>query len=224
MRRSWLFAVGLALGASALASACGNESAVIGDGDAGSSDTGAPLDDAGAPLDDGGEEITDGGSNIDPDGGPADAGLPDGGACNAVINDAPAVVSTCISVLPAFTGGALVAGKYWLTGVAALGSPAFCKSSFVPTGIKETVEMTLSGATATMNVAFEVGGFPTYHRTSTLTPGANDSSPAAGEATCPPGGAGPVRYTSRVNSNGKQIVLALLPYGKGAAIYRFEKQ
>lgn len=228
MRKAWLVIGSLAVG-SAFAAACGNDAVTVGGGDdAGGAEASTPPSDGSAPPgdggDDGGDIVNDGGANIDVDAGDDDAGA-DAGRCNAVLNDAPATVSTCISLVPQFTGGALVPGKHWLTGVAALGSQAFCQGTFIPVGFKETLDLAVTGGTATLNTAFEIGGPPVRHRTSTLTPGAGDTSPAAAQATCPAlGAAGSVPYSSRVSPAGKQVVLALLPYGRGAAIYRFERQ
>ena len=226
----WLVIGGILIGTAASMAACGDTASVEPASDAGSgSETSTPIDDASVPFSDGGddaggEEITDGGSNFDPDAGD-DGGLPDGGSCNAIVNDAQPVVSTCISLLPKLNGGALVAGTYHLTGVAALGTATFCQTQFVPTGFKETVEMTVAGGVGTLQSVVEIAGFPPRHRTSTLAPGPGDTSPAKGQPTCPTLGAeGNLAYASRLSPGGKQVVVALLPYGKGLAIYRFEKK
>jgi hypothetical protein len=218
MQKTWLVIGVLAAGASALAAACGNDSVGVGAEDAGA-ESSVAADGGGVPVGDAGD--LDAGEVVTDD---DDAGA-DAGPCNAVANTAPSTVSTCISLIPKFSGGAIVPGTYWLTAVAALGSATFCQGTFIPVGFKETVDVTVTGGTATLESVFEIGGPPTHHRSATITPGAGDTSPATSQATCPTLGAtGNVRYTSRLNAGGKQVILALLPYGAGAAIYRFEKQ
>lgn len=225
--RAWLSLAAVACGGALALGACGGDDAGIGTSDAGADATTSPADDGGGPLADGGEDggelITDGGSNIDLDAGDDDAG-PDGGACHALVNDAPPVVSTCVSKLPPLTGGAIVPGKYFLTGVAALGSLTFCQNAFVPVGFKERMDVSAAGSGATFETVLSIGGLPDRRTTSTAVPGAGDTSPADVTNVCPNNNAGKVGYTSVVNANGKQILLLLLPYGKGLGVYRLEKQ
>ncbi len=174
-----------------------------------------------------GDLIDDGGSNIDPDasddGGLDDAG-PDGGACNKTTNAAAPVQSTCSSLKPRFGGGALVAGTYHLTAVAALGAPAFCQNQFNSVKIQQTLEVTVNAGIATIQSVAVAGVARERHTTSMLTPGANNTSPGAIAATCPLAGASsPVPYTSNVRGGTQQLILQL-PYGNGEGLYRYDKQ
>ncbi|MEA2748383.1 MAG: hypothetical protein QOI41_2526 [Myxococcales bacterium] len=170
-----------------------------------------------------GEVIADGGSNIDPDAGDDDAGT-DAGPCNTLANTAPAISSVCVSFAPVLGGGKLVAGTYFLTHVAALATPSFCQTKFVPTGFKETLDLTVSATgVGTAETHTNVGGGGSRHRTSTLTPAPADKSPLEAAPTCPPSAATSAPYASAVN-NGKQELVLRLAYGKGEALYRFEKQ
>ena len=170
-----------------------------------------------------GETISDGGSNFDPDAGGDDAGI-DGGPCNALANTATAITSTCVSFAPVLGGGELVAGTYFLTHVAALATQTFCQTKFVPTGFKETLSLTVDAmGVATAETVTTVAGGATRHRTSTLTPSAGDKSPLQAASTCPAGATAPVPYVTTL-ANGKQELVMRLPYGKGEALYRFEKQ
>jgi len=188
-------------------------------------ETGATGQDATSPADAAadGETIADGGSNIDPDAGDDDAGV-DGGPCNMVANTATAISSTCVSFAPVLGGGALVAGTYFLTQVDALGTQSFCQTKFVPTGFKETLDLTVDGAgvgTAETVTTIAAGG--TRHRTSTLTPSGTDKSPLQVASTCPVGAPAPTPYASGM-VNGKQQLVLRSAYGKGEALYRFVKQ
>jgi hypothetical protein len=196
---------------------------------------GSPSDEAGADAPQPGEagtdgaadsgEVTDGGSNIEPDASASDDAGPDGGPCNAVSNDAPAIASICISVLPLFEGGPIEPGTYYLTAVAAIASKAFCQSSFIPTGFRETMVVTVDPAgVATAELAVQIAGSGVLHRTASFAPGSGGTSPATGTSTCPPDVPGKVPYTSAVRNTGRHVLSLLLPYGKGAAVYRFEKQ
>jgi len=169
-----------------------------------------------------GETIADGGSNIDPDAGSDDAGI-DGGPCNALANTAPPITSTCVSFAPVLGGGTLVAGTYFLTRVAALAPQTFCQTKFVPTGFKETLELTVAAGVGTAETVTTVAGGATRHRTSTLTPAPADKSPLEAAPTCPAGAPAPVPYASTL-TNAKQELVMRLPYGKGEALYRYEKQ
>lgn len=236
-RRSSMLLVVLAItsGASLATFACGGSSgSSIGDSTA--DDGGADGATASATASDPGagdgttpdaapsaESVNDGGANIDPDAGGLDDAGPDGGACNAVANAAPAVTSSCISVIPTFGGGSLVAGTYYLESVQAIGGPAFCKNAFVPTGFRETVELTVSAGVGTAESAMEIGTTGLHHRTRTLTPGANDTSPAVMTPVCPASAAVTVRYESAVAS-GRQRLVVLGAYGSGTAVYTYAKQ
>jgi hypothetical protein len=168
------------------------------------------------------DPISDGGSNVDLDGGDDDAG--DGGSCNALANDAPAITSTCISLNPPLNGGALVPGKYYLVGVTALASPSFCQNQFVATGFKQTVDLTVSGAgvgTAQTVTALATGN--ARRRTATFTPGAGNTSPLTATTICPVGDSGNAAYASAV-INGTQTLILRLAYGSGQALYRYRKQ
>lgn len=235
MARRSLFGLGFfsLLAAVVATQACGGSSdgnvpatptseAGTGDETGGGDTDGGSLVDAAvdAPAD--GETIADGGSNIDPDAGTDDAGL-DGGPCNTLANGAAPVTSTCVSFAPILGGGALVAGSYFLTHVAALAAPNFCQTKFVPTGFKETLELTVAGGVGTVETATSLAGGGTRHRTSTLTPAAGDKSPLEAAPTCPPGAPTSAGYASAL-VNGKQELVLRLPYGKGEALYRFEKQ
>ena len=189
-------------------------------------ETGAADQDATPPADAGsdGEAITDGGSNIDPDAGSDDGGL-DGGPCNTLANTAPAISSACASFAPVLGGGALVAGTYFLTQVDALGPQTFCQTKFVPTGFKETLELTVDAAgVGTAETVTTIGGGGTRHRTSTLTPSATDKSPLQAASICPVETPTTAPYASAM-INAKQELVLRLPYGKnGEALYRFVKQ
>jgi len=230
MRRRSVLGVLIAFGSSgAVVAACGVDASSI-DAPDGGIDGATSVDEASVgdegstppPADAGadGEVITDGGGNVDPDAGDeADAAV-----CNAVANDAPAIMSTCASLAPALGGGALVAGTYHLTDVVALAPAAFCQNAFQPVSFKQTIALTVGGdGVGTANVASQVAAQPTRTRTSTLDPGANDSSPMVATPTCPPASGGPVEYFSGLR-NQKQVIVMRLAYGQAQALYRFEKQ
>jgi hypothetical protein len=221
-------------GALAAVAACGDE-ATIDPVDAGNgaetstetdgssttnNDTGSSSSDAGID----GEAITDGGGNIDPDAGEDDAGL-DAAICNAVTNDAPAVDSECISVAPIFPGGALVAGKYYLTAVKLHAPPNFCQNAFQKASFKQTMELTVDGnGVGTANVIAQVANGPGRTRTTTLDPPANNGSPLVATPTCPPRNGGNVVYFSGLR-NAKQTLIIRGAYGQNAvADYQYEKQ
>jgi hypothetical protein len=151
-----------------------------------------------------------------------DAGV-DGGPCNALANTAPAITSACVSFAPVLGGGTLVAGTYFLTRVAALAPPTFCQTKFVPTGFKETLDLTVAGGVGTAETATNLAGGGTRHRTTTLAPAPADKSPLAAASVCPAGAPTSVPYASNL-VNGKQELVMRLPYGKGEALYRYEKQ
>ncbi len=221
-----------ALAALVATQACGGSSDGTAPGnsttsEAGTGDeTGTTDQDATPPADasSDGEAITDGGSNIDPDAGSDDGGL-DGGPCNTLMNTAPAISSACVSFAPVLGGGALVAGTYFLTQVDALAPQTFCQTKFVPTGFKETLELTVDGAgvgTAETVTTIAAGG--TRHRTSTLTPSGTNKSPLQAAPICPVETPTTTPYASAM-INGKQELVLRLPYGKnGEALYRFVKQ
>lgn len=201
--------------------------------DASGNDAGGGADagggDATADADDDGGFVSDGGSNFDAgddDAGPLDGGAPDGGRCNTLTNDAPAVNSTCVSIAPRLGGGALVAGKYYLTGVAALGSVPFCANVFVPTSFKQTITVSAPDAgAATLDSIFVAGLGRPRVTSSTLQPGAANTSPADLTQVCPTlGMPEKVPYASAVRGGGAQELLLRLPYGNGEAVYRFTKQ
>jgi hypothetical protein len=192
-----------------------------GTGSEASTDNDASAADDGAVSD--GEVIGDGGSNIDPDAGDDDAGT-DAGPCNTLANTAPPIASACVSFAPVLGGGTLVAGTYFLTHVAALATPSFCQTKFVPTGFKETLDLTVSATgVGTAETHTNVAGGGSRHRTATLTPAPADQSPLAAAPVCPPGAPASVQYASTM-VNGKQELVMRLAYGKGEALYRFAKQ
>jgi hypothetical protein len=190
------------------------------------SETGSTDEDASAAGDSAasdGEVIADGGSNIDPDAGGDDAGT-DAGPCNTLANTAPPIASACVSVVPVLGGGTLVAGTYFLTQVGALATPNFCQTKFVPTGFKETLELTVSASgVGTAETHTNVAGGGSRHRTTTLTPAAGAKSPLEVTPICPAGAPSPVPYATAL-ANAKQELVLRLPYGKGEALYRYEKQ
>jgi hypothetical protein len=205
--------------------ACGGATGAVADtpaaeGGAADGDTdGGPTVDAATD----GEIITDGGSNIDPDAGDLDGG-PDAAPCNTLSNDAPAITSKCLSVVAPLKGGALVAGKYFLVEVNALAAATFCQKSFVATGFKETLQLTVSGTgvgTAETHTSVATSG--SRRSTSTLTPLPMNRSPLGATPTCPAAASSPVAYESAI-VNGKQELVLRLPYGKAEALYRFERQ
>jgi hypothetical protein len=230
MRRTFISLSLLSLVVVSAVVACGGSDDTIAPGtDGGTGDETTPP----PPGGDGGGtdaaedgEVTDGGANIDPDAGGFDDGGPDGGPCNTVANAAPAISSSCISIVPVAEGGALVAGKYYLAAVAVLGTPNFCKNTFIPIGFRETLDLAVgSDGVGTAEIAFQIAGGNLQHRTTTFAPSAGNASPATATTICPANGnTGPVAYTSALRANNKQIVSLRLPYGAGEAIYRFEKQ
>jgi len=225
MVRGRLLVVGsfLSLFGVCAAVACGGSStgaAIPGD-DGGNAEATTGTDGAGG-TDGGDNTITDGGSNIDPDGGTNvdDAGL-DAGRCNAIDNAGAAVTSTCTSVPPTPTGGALVAGKYNLVSVTDLGSVGFCKSTFIPIGFRGSIDLTVTGTTATMETVTDIAPSTRERRTLSLTTTATNTSPLTAAETCPTTGApGNVFYSSSVQG-GKQTLALVLPYGKGTALYTY---
>jgi hypothetical protein len=186
----------------------------------------AALDDVTPPPPDAradGEAVTDGGSNIDPD------ASEDAGACAAaltLVNDAPATTSQCVSVFRDLGGGAIVPGKYHLAEVRAIATKAFCDTQFIPVGFRETAQIDpadAAGSFAVETVLQLADGAP-RRSTATLTPGPGNTSPMQVDPTCPDNAAGPVRYASGVRpETGRQAVVMLLPYGKGAAYYVFDR-
>jgi hypothetical protein len=164
----------------------------------------------------------EGGSNIDPDGG-TDL-LPDGGKCNDIDQRGGLVTSTCSSTAEALSGGKLVAGTYRLTAVTALGSLAFCRNQFVPTGFRETLELTDGTLAFVVQAVADVATLPRRRTTSTFTPFPGDTSPLTAREICPESkGATGVQYES-VTDNGKTRLTLVLPYGRGIGVYRFEKE
>lgn len=237
MRKSFLVVCGLA-GAALIAIACGDEDAVPGPTgvDAGTSSSGSSgatsssgssgtTDGGTGDDDDGGETITDGGANIDPDAGDDDDAGPDAAPCNALNADAaPRVTSKCSSQIPAFAGGALVAGTYFLKQVEDLGPASFCKNTFTPVDFEEQLVLTVDATgNGTANTATIIA--KRKERTATLTLDPPDAStPLALETTCPGKGSGKVPYTSAIR-NQKQVLILELAYGQGGrALYHFEKQ
>jgi hypothetical protein len=195
-------------------SSAGGDGAVPGDG---------AITDAEVAVD--GEVITDGGSNIDLDGGEEDDAGPDAAACNTIQNQAAAVISTCASVAPILGGGALVAGTYHLVSVTALGTQNFCNNKFVPVGFKQTVELTVAtDGVGTAQSVGQIGQSVPRHRTSTLAPGANNTSPLTATQVCPTQtAAGQFAYASGPRNN-KQAIALYDRYGQGLALYIYVKQ
>jgi hypothetical protein len=232
MRRAIWLAIGPVAFAAlvAVAEACGGGSADVGpEGDGGGEASTSPDGDVTPPsggdastTDDGGE--AEGGANFDGgDLGGDDAG-PDGGPCNEILNEAPAVASSCVSAIPVFSGGPLVAGTYYLTAVSAIGSKAFCKNTFLPVGFRQTMQVKVDATgTATAEVATQIAGGVLRHTTVTFSPKPGDATPAVGQSVCPARPAGDVPYTSAIRLN-KQILTVVLPYGAGIALYRYERQ
>ena len=89
--------------------------------------------------------------------------------------------------------------------------------------------LSIAGTGADAQIATRItsssGLISVVRRTSaTFTPTPTNTSPMQGAQTCPTAAApGDVRYRSGV-LNGKQSLDALLPYGKGGAIYHLERQ
>jgi hypothetical protein len=229
MTRGILAVTALALAAAgATVEACGGDSSPIGPGgDAGGDTSTGPETGGDTGAGDDAGEVTDGGANLDPDAdlGGDDAG-PDGAPCNGVANEAPAVASSCISLVPAPEGGAIVAGTYYLTAVAVIGSRKFCKDTFLPVGFRETMIVTVdSTGNATGEIAAQVAGGILRHSTVTFKPTPTNQTPAKTQSICPPKpDVGDVPYTSRVAVTGKQVLSVLLPYGLGFAIYRYDSK
>ena len=178
--------------------------------------------DAGDDDDSDAAAIDDGGANIDPDAGDDDdAG--DAGPCNSVTNDAASILSVCDSQIPGLTGGALVAGTYQLTDVAALGSATFCKNAFQPTRIAEMLVLTVdANGTGTAQLATMIDGKATRPVTLTLAPPTGNASPLTQTQTCPAKGGEKTIYQSDLNQ--KQILTLEENYGTGRGLYRFKMQ
>lgn len=204
------------------------------DGDANANDGSMSGDDgdANGSVDDGSESadaeqmVTEGGSNPDLDASDESTSTaPDGGPCNAITNAAVAVTSACSSEEPILGGGDLVAGTYYLKAVTAYATAAFCKSTFVPVSIRETVEMTVSASgVGTVQTVSQLANAAERRSSLSLTPGANDSSPLTEATTCPSGAASAqVKYEARTIAAATVVILRL-PYAKDEADYRFEKQ
>lgn len=199
------------------------DSAGVADGSSASGDDGSTSGDDGG----GGQVVEDGGSNLILDGGDDGGGdtTTDGGACNAITNPAPAVTSDCASLEPILAGGQLVAGTYYLAGVTTYGTAAFCKNTFIPVSIKETAEMTVIGEVGTADTVSQLATTAPRRASITLTPGANNATPLTEQITCPvTTGSQQVKYDARTNAAAKMVLVLRLPYGKGEADYRFEKQ
>lgn len=240
MKRAHLLGVfGLAAIAAITAIACGDDGdTTIASPDAGAPDGGNPVvtpvtdaattPDAGDAGDDDDDSdastIDDGGANIDPDAGDDDDDAGDAGPCNTVTNDAPSILSLCSSQIPGLTGGALVAGTYRLTQVAALGSVAFCENQFVPVRIAETMVLTVdaTGTGTAQLVTTIANSQKSKANTLTLAP-TNNASPLAQTQTCPPKDGEKTIYESVVR-NQKQLLIIEENYGTGRGLYRYEKQ
>lgn len=189
-------------------------------------DDGSPTGDDGSPNDDAEVPITEGGSNPDLDASDegGDDTAPDGGACNTITNASPSVSSTCASEAPILGGGTLVAGTYYLTSVTAFGTAAFCKSDFIPVGIKETVQMTVTGGVGAADIVSELAMTKERRASVELTPGANDASPLTLKTTCPASTTSDqVKYEMR-STTAKTVLVLRLAYAKDEADYTFEKQ
>ncbi|HEY8073288.1 MAG TPA: hypothetical protein VIF62_04250 [Labilithrix sp.] len=226
MRRV-LLGAGILVALCAIAQACGSsDAATIGSGDDGG--TAAPPPPPPGTDSGGGDasaDADDDGPTLDLDGGGGDDAAPDGGACNGVVNVAPAITSRCRAGLPAFTGGALVAGTYHLVDVAVIATANYCANKFLAAGFRETAEVTVDGAgVATADTALQVATTGVRHATSTLAPSAGNTTPLHATPTCPAGAASDTPYTSAVGPNGKQFFEFVGKYGTGVAIYRLEKQ
>ncbi len=189
----------------------------------GASDSGTTSgDDGSSSGDDGGQVVDDGGSNPVLDGGDDGGGdtEPDGGACNALANASPSVSSACASLEPILAGGELVPGTYYLTGVTAYAVAAFCKTGFIPVGIKETAVITVNGGVGSVESVSQLATTRERRTSETFTPGANNASPLTAQTTCPATtGSEQVKYDVRANA-GKTVLVLRLPYGKGMADYR----
>jgi hypothetical protein len=200
--------------------ACGGASSVVPEADA-SSDVGVE----GAADPDANDGLDDGGPAPMPDLSTSgdDAG-PDGGPCNTVVNLAPAVTSTCVSALPTFAGGPLVAGTYHLVAVTAIASKAQC-GRFTPVTFRETLDLTVDPTgVGTAETVTRIATTGAKHRTTKLAPGASNSSPLTATPICPADVAGSVRYGSALTPAAKQELVVVLPYGVGTGVYHFEKQ
>src|SRR5262249_48651687 len=97
------------------------------------------------------------------------------------------------------------------------------KNTFLPTGFKERIELTVSAANATAETVTELAaGGGARRKTVTLT--TTGSSPMTAAETCPnPSAPGAVPYISGV-LGGVQTLAMILPYGKGEAVYTYRKQ
>jgi hypothetical protein len=238
MRKSFLVISAISC-AAVIAVACGDEAATVpnpaGDGGASSGTSGASSGSTSGSNVDGstGDDddsdastVTDGGVNIDPDASDDEDSGPDAAPCNALLGDAaPQVNSQCSSTIPGLTGGALVAGTYFLTRVAELAPKAFCDTQFLPVKIGEELVLTVDGTgTGTAQTVSTVAKRAPKTTDITLEPPANFSSPLDLSASCPPktGGKTPFQSTT---TNGKTVLILNLPYGNGGrALYRYDRQ
>jgi hypothetical protein len=234
MRKSFLVVSAISC-AAVIAVACGDEAAVPGPvpvADSGttssSGSSGTNIDGGSTGDDDDGDAstVTDGGVNIDPDASDDEDSGPDAAPCNALLGDAaPQVNSQCSSLIPGLTGGALVAGTYFLTQVAELAPKAFCDTQFLPVKIGEELVLTVDGTgTGTAQTVTTVAKRAPKTTDITLDPPDNLASPLDLSASCPPkaGGKTPFQSTTK---NGKTTLIIDLPYGNGGrALYRYERQ
>jgi hypothetical protein len=211
-----------ALGVLAGSEACGPGAPPnVGSGDDGGPPEGGGTD---APVD---VEVDGPVLDLDAANAGGDDAAADGGACNLVANLAPAVTSHCRVGVPAFAGGALVAGRYFLVDVAAIGpTQLYCTSVFVQTGFRETARLVVSAAgVGTYETAVQLATGGIRHMTLTLAPAAGGASPAHVTLLCPatpPGADTP--YTSALGATGKQELSYVFKYGTGSAVYRWERQ
>jgi hypothetical protein len=208
----------------AVGQACGGSESAAVPTDGGGTDTGGGDDSSGGPID-ASKDVDDDGPVIDPTDAGGDPPGPDGGPCNTIPNVAPAVTSHCRAGIPAFAGGALVAGRYYLVDVAAIATQNYCDTKFLPIGFRETAELTVDPTgVGTAQTVLQLATTGLRHATSTLAPGAGNTTPAAYAPVCNGDAAGKVPYSSGVGTNGKQQLAFLGRYGTGLGVYRLEKQ
>jgi hypothetical protein len=201
--------------------------------------TSDPPPDSATPLDAGGDagEITADGDlpDLDLDGGAGDGdgGIDAGGACAALTSGAY-VDSSCSSKLAVYAGGALTTTTYDLTSVQALGSVAYCATTFKVLEHKGALVATAASPTTARFQFLEQYREKTNIPIKSVVTVRHDVDVAAAGnaltftpvASCPGAKAPPAgaTYTVPVSKGGKKLLTLVLPYGKGTAVYRFTER
>ena len=184
--------------------------------------------DAAISAPDAGEELEGGGLlPVDPDAGPeTDAGIDAGPACNTVTAGAYSA-TTCSSRAILMAGGPLTTATYQLEAVTVLGSVAFCGSEFASYNHRGGLKVT---ATSDTTATFELSDLYRKPTVPPVTPVSNryDAKVVANgnqltfsASACAQKPAPAAASYSATTSGGKKVLVLRLPYGTGAALYRF---